>query len=98
MSAFRSWPKSKGALTGRGTRRELAQTAGLSLHQYRQAMRLANIPKDDFERLVESDDPPTIEVLARTGRQTRNGVKPTAARTHSRTCPIAGVREESPTW
>jgi hypothetical protein len=74
---MRAWPRSKGTLTARRSRRRLAQEAGLSLHQYRQAMRVSNIPKDEFERLVESDNPPTIEALARLGtkRGRRRGPK-----------------------
>lgn len=52
-----------------GTKRRAAQDAGMSLHQLRQAVRVANVPADEYERLVESDDPPTIEQLANLGRQ-----------------------------
>jgi hypothetical protein len=60
----RAWPKSKGTLTRQGTKRRLAHEAGISLHFYRQAVRVANIPTDEFERLVES----TIRLLARRSR------------------------------
>ena len=36
----------KGGLTGRG---KAARDAGLTLHQQRQATRVANVPADDFE-------------------------------------------------
>ena len=60
----RAWPKSKGTLTRQGTKRRLAHEAGISLHFYRQAVRVANIPTDEFERFVES----TIRLLARRSR------------------------------
>jgi hypothetical protein len=42
--------------------------AGLSRHQIKQALRVANVPKEDFERQVESDNPPTVTALAEQGR------------------------------
>jgi hypothetical protein len=41
------------------TRTDAADAAGLSDHQRVTALRVANIPRDEFEELVESDDPPT---------------------------------------
>lgn len=41
-----------------------ANGAGLSPHQLKQALRVANVPKADFERQVESARPPTITKLA----------------------------------
>ena len=71
--APKAWPKSKGALTKPVSMRRSAEEAGLSLHQTRQAIRVANLPKGEFERLVESDNPPTVEQLANLGR--RRGVQ-----------------------
>jgi hypothetical protein len=85
-----SWPKSKGALTARTSRRRLAEEAGLSLHLYRQAMRVVNIPKDEFERLVESDHPPTVEQLAIKGRRWRAGWDYAAPPEKSIPCPHCG--------
>jgi hypothetical protein len=73
----KAWPKSKGDLTAKKSRRRAAQEAGLSLHQYRQAIRVSNIPKDEFERLVESDDPPTVSQLAALGRRQHPGGRAT---------------------
>jgi len=64
----KAWPRSKGTLTRSAVRRA-AQEAGLSLHFYRQAIRIANIPDDEFERLVESNNRPTIGQLAAMGRR-----------------------------
>ena len=53
------------------TRQSAADAAGLSEHQRKTALRVANIPKKEFEELVESDDPPTIEQLAERGKRKR---------------------------
>jgi len=39
---------------------QAATDAGLSERQRKTAVRVADIPKAEFERLVESDDPPTV--------------------------------------
>jgi hypothetical protein len=44
-----------------------ATDAGLSEHQRKTALRVANVPEQDFEREVESDTPPTLEALAEQG-------------------------------
>jgi len=49
------------------TRSSLAEDAGLSKHQQVQATRLANIPTDEFTKMVESDTPPTVTKLAEIG-------------------------------
>lgn len=49
------------------TRKQAATEAGLSPHQARQAARVASIPADSFEELVETDDPPSVTELARHG-------------------------------
>jgi len=46
------------------SRKAAADEAGLSEHQRKTALRVANVPADDFERQVESDSPPTITALA----------------------------------
>lgn len=60
----------------RSERRKMMEAAGLSRHQMYQMMQIANIPEDEFERLVESDDPPTITELARIGRGEQSKPKP----------------------
>lgn len=49
------------------TRKSAAADAGLSPRQRNTAIRVSNVPKDEFERLVESDNPPTITQLAAMG-------------------------------
>lgn len=50
-------------------RGEVARDAGMSSHQAKQAVRVANVPREDFDRQVESDRPPTISQLAQQGIQ-----------------------------
>jgi hypothetical protein len=49
------------------TRKSAATDAGLSEHQRNMAIRVANVPKEEFEKLVESDNPPTVAKLAAMG-------------------------------
>ena len=56
--------------TGDGTRSQAARDAGLSKRQQVTATRVANVPEFDFERDVESDEPPTVTALAERGRRT----------------------------
>jgi hypothetical protein len=62
---------SGGAPTGGGPvgRMQAARDAGLSRDQAVTALRVANVPKDEFERQVESDNPPTITALAEQGKK-----------------------------
>lgn len=60
----------------KGERRKLAEDAGLSRHQMYQAMQVASIPEDEFERLVESQEPLGIAELARIGRGEQSKPRP----------------------
>lgn len=51
------------------TRTDAAREAGLSKRQQRDALRVANVPRDEFEAAVESDDPPTVTALAERGKK-----------------------------
>lgn len=58
------------------TRKEAGDSAGMSERQVKTAIRVANVPDADFERQVESPNPPTVTKLAEQGqkaapRQTR---------------------------
>lgn len=53
------------------SRASAAANAGLSPHQAKQAIRIANVPEDDFEGQVESDTPPTLSALAQQGIKPR---------------------------
>ena len=48
-------------------REQIATAAGLSERQRKTALRLASIPKDQFESAVESGSPPTLSAMAKWG-------------------------------
>jgi len=50
-----------------GSRASAARDAGLSRDQKVTALRVASVPKDVFEQMVESDEPPTVTGLAEIG-------------------------------
>jgi len=52
-------------------RTRAANDAGLSERQRKTALRVANVPADEFEAAVESDEPPTLEALAERGTAKR---------------------------
>lgn len=53
------------------SRENAAREAGMSKHQYIQMMRVGNVPEAEFERLVESEKPPTLSQLASLGVKKR---------------------------
>jgi hypothetical protein len=53
------------------TQREAAEQAGLSKDQQVTAVRVANVPAEQFEKAVDSDEPPTVTALAEMGKQSR---------------------------
>lgn len=55
------------------TQGQIAETAGISERQAKTAVRVANIPSEKFEALVESDDPPTA-AACRHGHQDKGGI------------------------
>lgn len=59
---------------GAPTRLEVAKDAGMSRDQMHTALRVASVPQQDFERQVESNNPPTVTKLAQQG--TRPAPKP----------------------
>ncbi len=52
---------------GKLTQKEAARQAGLSEHQQLQAVRVANVPRETFERQTDAANPPTISQLAQQG-------------------------------
>lgn len=40
----------------------------MSRHQIQQALAVASIPEDQFDAMIESDDPPTVTRLSEIGR------------------------------
>jgi hypothetical protein len=67
---------SEGSDTKLLTQRQAAVEAGISKSQEVQARRIAEIPEEEFEALVESDDPPTLSKLAEIGRKVSENIKP----------------------
>jgi hypothetical protein len=53
------------------SRKDAATQAGLSKDQAVQSIRVANVPEDDFEEQLESDNPPTVTALAEQGKKRR---------------------------
>ena len=49
------------------TRTQAAESAGMSKHQQVQATRVASVPDEEFNRMVESETPPTVTKLAEIG-------------------------------
>ena len=56
---------------GMSPRSKAANDAGLSPDQLKTALRVHAVPRDEFERQIESDNPPTITELARQGTKSR---------------------------
>ena len=54
----------------RSAMRQAAEAAGLSRGQMWRALQVAEIPDDEFERLVESGEPPTASALVGIGSNT----------------------------
>lgn len=48
-------------------RTSMAEQAGMSSHQQKQAIRVAGVPEQEFTKLVDSDTPPTVTKLAAMG-------------------------------
>lgn len=53
------------------TQTEAARAAGISERRQVTAVRLANIPIDDFDAAVEAEKPATVTALAEMGEQIR---------------------------
>ena len=51
------------------SRTQAAREAGLSERQQKTAIRVANIPEDEFDAAVESDYPPSVTHLAEAGKK-----------------------------
>lgn len=51
------------------TQREAARAAGMSERQQVTAVRVASIPAEEFDRQVESNNPPTVSKLAEQGKK-----------------------------
>ncbi len=66
-------PGKNGTATGtNSSRKKAADQAGLSKRQKDTALRLASVPKRQREALIESDNPPTVEQLAKKGTKPKS--------------------------
>ena len=71
-------PKKNGHTDGAvSSQREAAAAAGMSKRQEERARTVANIPKEEFEQQVESDNPPTINALVDAPRPRKPIERPT---------------------
>jgi hypothetical protein len=80
VKADRVAKKDKGSKGGRApsnlSRKTAASDAGLSPHQAKTMVRVAKVPEEQFEQLVEAGRPATVEQLAELGTNKRPKVKP----------------------
>lgn len=51
------------------TRGSIGEAAGMSERQIKTAIRVANVPQEEFEKQVESANPPTVTKLAEQGKK-----------------------------
>lgn len=51
------------------SRKEAGEAAGMSDRQIKTAIRVANVPDEQFEKQVESKNPPTVTALAEQGKK-----------------------------
>jgi len=64
-------PRKNGAGAHPITQRQAAEQAGMSEHQEKQAVRVANVPAEDFEAAVEDSPPATVTQLAELGKTSK---------------------------
>jgi len=58
------------------SRKQAASDAGLSERQMKDGLRVASIPEQKFESMIEREDPPTVTELAKVGTQPRKQPAP----------------------
>jgi hypothetical protein len=64
-------PQQNGAVDGTVSQRAAAAAVGMSKRQQVTAVRVANVPAEEFEAAIESDNPPTVTTLAEAGKKPR---------------------------
>ena len=67
------------AATTTASRTNAARAAGMGHQQQATAVRIASIPEENFEKLVESDNPPKLNALAARGKKSRKLRRATVA-------------------
>jgi hypothetical protein len=81
-------PKENGGGAPTVSQARAARAAGLSKDQEVTAVRVANVPRETFEKLVESDDPPTVTKLAEIGKSTKPSIESAPKRRKSRSMAV----------
>jgi len=86
MTRKKTRPQPGDPVTAGMSERDIAATGIMSRRQIQTCKAIANIPEDEFERLIESDKPPTTTALLAISR----GRKP--ARRQAKCCPHCGAQ------
>lgn len=73
------------------TQREAAEAAGMSKRQEVTARRVSEVPENEFEAAVESDEPPSVTALAERGRTALTEEKPEGFK--AATAALGGFRQ-----
>jgi hypothetical protein len=85
--------KSDGAVISSPTQKEVADQAGISDRQRTTAVRVANVPAEQFEKQVESPTPPTVTKLAEQGTKKREATPARPAGFSAATSLIGAVED-----
>ncbi|MCQ1778248.1 hypothetical protein NOJ05_13655 [Neorhizobium galegae] len=85
MSARKERPSKGGALPANPSERDLAAFTGMSRRQIWQAKKIAEIPEEEFDRMVESDEPPSVTELLNVAHRRAGSRRKTAC-----SCPHCG--------
>jgi hypothetical protein len=75
-----------------------AKDAGMSEHQAKEAMRVATVPKEEFDRQVTGSKPPSVATLAKQGTRNRTLPSAPAAGTHRAIIGTEAVTRALETW
>jgi hypothetical protein len=73
------------------SRKQVARDAGLSERQHKTAIRVANVPAQQFESAVESSNPPTVTKLAEIGTKSQPKTQ------HQKTNAVVEIFPQAPT-
>jgi hypothetical protein len=75
-----------------------ARAAGMSAHQTKEAMRVATVPKEEFDRQVNGSKPPSVATLAKYGMRKRSLPKAPAPGTRRAIIGNEAVTRALETW
>jgi hypothetical protein len=100
-SSQRNADKLGGGAPTKLTQRQAAEAAGFSEHQQLQAVRIANVPGDQFDALVEADRPPSVTGMAERGRKpivSTDHLKGRSPAIFNRILHLVGSMEQAARW